>query len=102
MKGPLHHFDKHVFFTCNLRRKRYTYNVEIDMVVCTMSIPVSLIRLNQIKSNLTFKKIDTYLYIIIFHTSNHRHSNNFKHRETKQSGFVYKLSKIGVATAINE
>ena len=50
MKGPLHHFYKHVFFTCNLRMKRYTYNVEIDMVVCTMSIPVSLIRLNQIKS----------------------------------------------------
>ena len=56
------------FFTGNLRMKRYTYNVEIDMVVCTMSIPVSLIRLNQIKSNLTFKKIDTYLSLISYST----------------------------------
>ena len=38
MEGPLHHFCIHFSFKKLVNGKRYS--VEIDMVVCTMSLPI--------------------------------------------------------------
>ena len=52
MEGPWHHFCKHVFFCIQLVNGK-RYNVDIDVVICTMSIPSNLSRFSQIKSYLT-------------------------------------------------